>query len=194
MRTSAALAGALVVSLPTFAHADDRPLLQRIAERTPCPHTPVEHSAARAGFPLTVKPHAIPSVTRFDHGGYIGGGSLKGNSLIARGPASAVGVPQQLGTFGTDFGGYRAHLGRVFLAPSFDPSRGPSAQKLYNADGPRVVDVFALRPLRKAILEAREHAEEEKHGGEHGKGGHGAEGGHGEKGGEGKGGEGKGDH
>jgi hypothetical protein len=201
MRTSLALAGAALVACSTAARADDcdcgRPWtrLERFAMRTPCPRIPAEHSMQRAGYPMDVKPHAIPSVTRFDHGGYIGGGSPWRNDLLARGPGSALGVPQCVGVFGTDFGGFRAHLGRVFLAPSNDPSRGPSLQALYNADGPRVVDVFALRPLRKAVLEARADKEHKHggsgHGGEgHGGNGHGAEGGHGPE----KGGEKKGDH
>lgn len=208
MRTSLALAGAsLFVSSATAVRADDcecgRPWsrLERWAMRTPCPRIPVEHTMQRAGYPLNVKPHAVPSVTRFDYGGYVGGGSLKGNNLLARGPGSAVGVPQCLGTFGTDYVGVRAHLGRVFLAPSIDPSRGPTIQALYDADGPRIVDVFALRPLRKAVLEMREDREHKHEGGGHGEGGHGGEGhgagnGHGGEGGHGpeKGGEKKGDH
>lgn len=168
MRRSLVLTGLIffALSAPTV-RADDRPLLQRIAERTPAPLRPVEHSAARAGYPLNVKPHAIPSVTRFDHGGYIGGASLHNNSLIASGPGSALG-PTHNGTYGIDFGGFRAHLGRVFLAPSNDPSRGHSLASGYNADGPRVLDVLALRPLRKAVLEKREAVEEFKHGKEGG--------------------------
>ncbi|MBP3956868.1 RNA polymerase sigma factor [Gemmata sp. G18] len=115
---------------------------------------------------------AVPSVTRFDQGGYVGGASLRINSLIARGPGSAVG-PTQDGTYGTDFGGFRAHLGRVFLASSDDPSRGRPAYLSYRADGPRIVDVFAIRPLRNGILAKREAAEEMHHGKEeHGAGGH----------------------
>ena len=148
--------------------------------RTPLPHRPVEHSAARAGNPLSIAPWAIPSLTAHDYGGYIGGGSLKNNNLLARGPASAVG-PLCDGTYGTDFGGFRAHLGRVFLAPSTDPSRGYPINWNYRAEGPRVTDVFALRPFRKAVLELHEDAEHRKHGGEEHGGGHGSSG-HGESG------------
>ncbi|AMV28694.1 hypothetical protein VT84_30090 [Gemmata sp. SH-PL17] len=186
MRRLLALVGVTSFVFSAPSRADDRPLLQRIAERTPAPLVNIEHSAARAGYPLNVKRHAIPSVTRFDQGGYVGGGSLRNNSLIARGPGSATG-PTQDGTYGTDFGGFRAHLGRVFLASSNDLSRGRPAYLAYRTDGPRVLDVFALRPLRKAVLERREDAEEMHHGKEeHGAGGHGAEG-HGPEGGEKKG-------
>jgi hypothetical protein len=89
-----------------------------------------------------------------------------------------------------DYTGVRAHLGRVFLAPSTDPSQGPPIYLGYVAEGRRVTDIFALRPFRKAVLEKREDAEEREHGAEghggggHGEGGHGAEGGHAPEGGE----------
>ena len=103
----------------------------------------------RAGNPRNVAPWAVPSVTRFDAGGYIGGGSLRGNSKVAAGPMTE-------GTFGTDFAGFRMRKGRVFLAPSADPSAGVSIARTYRTDGPHVPDVFAIRPFRKAILEKKE--------------------------------------
>ena len=180
MRRSHALAGFALLTLAPAARADDVSYtrLERFAMRAPLPQIPADHSAARAGFPLCVKPHAVPSVTQFDHGGYVGGASLRNNRPVARGPGSATG-PIYDGTFATDFGGFRAHLGRVFLAPSCDPSRGSSIHARYRADGPRIVDVFALRPIRKAVLEAREDTEERKHGAEaHGAKGHAPEGDH----------------
>ena len=172
MRRSLALAGLALVSLSPAARADDRPLLQRIAERAPLPRTPVEHTADRAGYPLSVSRHAVPTYTRYDHGGYVGGASLRNNNLLARGPGSAVG-PVYDGTYGTDYTGFRAHLGRVFLAPSADPSLGRPIYLAYSSEGRRLTDVFALRPLRKAVLEKREHAEEREHEKEHGEKGHG---------------------
>src|SRR5712691_2202742 len=117
MRRSLLLAPLVLLSLSPLARADDRPWLQRCAERTPMPRTPVEHSAERAGYPLTVSRVAQPSVTRFDYGGYVGGASLRGNDLRARGPGSATG-PRADGTYATDYAGVRANLGRLFLAPS----------------------------------------------------------------------------
>ena len=168
MRRSLLLA-VVALSAP-LARADDRPWLQRCAERTPCPRTPVEHSAARAGFPQSVHSHAVPSVTRFDYGGYIGGGSIRCNDLHARGPYSATG-PLKDGTYGTDYAGVRNNLGRLFLAPSEDPSLGRPIYLGYVAEGRRVPDVFALRPFRNAVLAKREAAEEHR--------GHGLLGGHG---------------
>jgi hypothetical protein len=147
--------------------AGDHSKLDHFAQRTPPPRVPYTHTMDRAGHPLAVHSHAIPSVTRFDAGGYVGGGRLLHNNLLGRGPWSATG-PTQDGTFGTDFGGFRTHLGRVFLAPSYDPSRGPALAQNYRTDGPRVTDVFALRPLRKAILEKKHAVEEWKHGGKEG--------------------------
>jgi hypothetical protein len=177
MRCSFVLLGAALVACP--ARADDRPFLQRFAERGSTRSGPItEHSMQRAGYPLTVSRWAVPSVTRFDNGGYLGGASIKNNNLLARGPGSAIG-PVYDGTFGTDYTGVRQHMGRVFLAPSDDASVGRPAYLAYVSEGRRVPDIFALRPFRKAVLEKREDAEEHWHGKEgHGEGGHGEEGGH----------------
>jgi hypothetical protein len=190
MRRSLALAGGLLVSLssvqafhPAKYDGTCESRLDRFAQRTPYPHRPVEHSMARAGFPQSVRPHAVPSVTCYDNAGYVGGARLKHNNLLGRGPGSATG-PIYDGVFATDYTGVRQHMGRVFLAPSVDPSKGKSFSRGYWAEGPRVTDVFAIRPLRNAILE--QHADQGKHGcchdeehggGGHGEAGHGAEGG-----------------
>ena len=112
----------------------------------------------RAGNARNIAPWAVPSVTRFDAGGYIGGGSLRGNTAMATGQITE-------GTYGTDFTGFRMRMGRVFLAPSADPSAGASIARNYRTDGPRVPDVFAIRPFRKAILEKKEDIAER--GGDH---------------------------
>ena len=162
--------------------------LDRFVQRTPLPRQPVPHTDARAGHPLSVSRLAEPSMTCHDYGGYVGGGSLKNNTLHARGPGSATG-PLVCGTYGTDYGGVHGHLGRVFLAPSDDPSRGYPISWNYRAEGPRVTDVLALRPFRKAVLELHEdaherkygheehaHGEPEEHGAGHAEGGHEPEG------------------
>jgi hypothetical protein len=184
MRRSLALAGVAVFTISALqaAHHDKydgtcESWLDRFAQRTPYAHRPVDHSMARAGFPQSVRPHAIPSVTCYDNAGYVGGARLKHNNLLGRGPGSATG-PIYDGVFATDYTGFRQHMGRVFLAPSHDPSKGRYFYRGYWAEGPRVTDVFAIRPLRKAILEKHEDLEK-RHEGEHG--GHGAEG-HGEAG------------
>jgi hypothetical protein len=174
MRGSALVAGLVFALLSPTARGDDRSWLQRMAEHTPAPRRPVEHSAERAGYPLSVSKIAISSVTRFDHGGYIGGGSLWKNNRVAHGPATATG-PVSTGVFGTDYAGVRAHLGRVFLAPSTDPARGRPISFAYLAEGPRLPDPLALRPFRKAVLAEREAREGKEHAGE---GGHGSESGH----------------
>ncbi len=127
--------------------------------RTPQPRKPVDHTMQRAGYPLSVNRLAAPSLMRNELGGYVGGGSLKNNPLLARGPMSATG-PLQTGTYGTDFGGFRQRLSRVFLAPSNDPSRGYPISWNYRAEGPRLTDIGTLRPFRKAVLELREQAAE----------------------------------
>jgi hypothetical protein len=134
----------------------------RFVERTPMPRQPLFHTMDRAGYPQLVKPHAVPSVTPRDAGGYIGGGRLLHNRMFARGPVATGPVAD--GTFGTDYAGLRLRPNRVFLAPSYDPSLGPSIGRLYRTDGPYVPDVGTVRPLRNAVIEKRE-AKEERHGG-----------------------------
>jgi len=130
----------------------------RFVERTPLPRNAPQHTMERAGNPRAVAWWAVPSVTRRDAVGYIGGASHRGNSLSATGPYSAPG-PTQDGTAGSDFAGFRLRMGRVFLAPSADPSQGNNIARAYRTDGPHVPDIFALRPLRKAVLEKREDIE-----------------------------------
>lgn len=128
---------------------------ERFVERTPLPRHPQGHTEARAGTTTAVAPWAIPGVTRFQTGGYVGGGSLHGNNVRAKGPFVAPG-PTRDGTFGWDFAGFKMRPGRVFLAPSADPSRGSMIARNYRTDGPHVFDVFTLRPFRRAVLEKRE--------------------------------------
>ena len=136
----------------------------RFVERTPLPKRPIENTMERAGNPRRVAWWAVPSVKKHDAMGYIGGGSVKSNNLLARGPYSATG-PTHDGTIGSDFAGFHMRMGRVFLAPSADPSRGNNIAHAYRTDGPHVPDIFALRPLRKAVLEKKEDIEH-RHGGE----------------------------
>src|SRR5690349_21750262 len=101
MRRYLFLASFLLLPLTSTARAEDGPVLrwlQQRAQRTPAPLTPVEHTMERAGNPQSVRSRAIPTVTRFDYAGYVGGGSIRNNNLMARGPGSAVG-PIQTGTF-----------------------------------------------------------------------------------------------
>jgi hypothetical protein len=135
----------------------------RFVERTPMPRQPVLHTMERAGNPQIVKPHAAPSVSSHDAGGYIGGGRLLHNRIFARGPVATGPVAD--GTFGTDYAGLRMRPNRVFLGPSPDPSLGPSIARAYRTDGPYVPDAGTVRPLRNAVIEAREVKQERRGGG-----------------------------
>lgn len=130
----------------------------RFVERTPLPKKEIDHTMERAGNPRRIAWWAAPSVKKHDAVGYIGGGSVKGTSLSARGPYSATG-PTLDGTVGSDFAGFHLRMGRVFLAPSADPSQGNNIAHAYRTDGPHVPDIFTLRPLRKAVLEKKEDIE-----------------------------------
>jgi hypothetical protein len=128
---------------------------KRFVERTPLPLKPVPHTMERAGNPASMASYAIPGVTRFDAGGYVGGARLLGNGPFSRSSVVATG-PLTTGTFGTDFGGFLGHTGRVFLAPSANASVGPAVARSYRTDGPRIPNPSSFRPFRRSILEAKE--------------------------------------
>lgn len=150
-------------STATAQHYHD----QRFVERTPYPIFSFSHTMERAGYPQHIAPWAIPGVTRFEGGGYVGGGTLRGNNIFARGYHTAPG-PIHDGTFGWDFVGFRIRPDRVFLAASHDPSMQRSdISRNYRTEGNYPKDVGTIRPLRRAILEKREVKEERHGGGEH---------------------------
>jgi hypothetical protein len=156
------LPAACVVLASCKAIPDHEPHREpRFAARAPLPLVAPPNTLARAGNSDTVAPWAIPGVTRYEAGGYVGGGSLKSSQPLRRSTA-AVGAPGD-GTFGLDFVGFRHRPGRVFLAPSPDPSDGVPIADNYKTDVVFPKDVFNIRPVRKAVLERRE---ERDHGGE----------------------------
>lgn len=140
---------------------------ERFVERTPPRHIPPHNTQQRAGYPYHLAPWAVPGVSRYEAGGYVGGERLTHNSALTKGHGVVTG-PTRDGTFGWDFAGFHIRPGRVFLRSSDDPSRGRNYARGYRTDGPRVPDPLALRPLRKALLEAQEEREHEEHGEEGG--------------------------
>ena len=138
----------------------------RFVERTPLPRVAPPNTLARAGNSDTLAPWAIPSVTSHEAGGYIGGGSIKSNRVLARGAGTTAGTPGD-GTYGLDFIGFGHRPGRVFLAPSPDPADGVPIADNYKTDVKFPTDVFNIRPVRKAVVEKREAAAERRGEGEH---------------------------
>lgn len=137
----------------------------RFVERTPLPRVPPPNTLARAGNSNEIAPWAIPGVTSHEAGGYIGGGSLVHNNRpLAKGVGSTAGAPGD-GTFALDFVGFGHRPGRVFLAPSPDPSADVAIADNYKTDTHYPKDVFNIRPLRKAVVEKREEAHERREGG-----------------------------
>ena len=101
--------------------------------------TAADHTFERAGFPIVVAQWAQPSLTPKEMQGYVGGSVALGGS----GPI----FPRD-GVFGYDYVGY-GPPGRVFLGWAHDPRyprMGP-----YKTDGPRVFDIFSIRPVRRAL-------------------------------------------
>lgn len=164
MRSPLALVVLCVASGSAFAQ-------QRFVERTPQIRHPIPHTMERAGCPQNVKAHSFPSVPDNTTGGYVGGHRLRHNNIFAKGHYVAPGA-LAAGTYGTDYAGIAIRPGRVFLAPSYDPSIGPTIANAYRTDGPQVKDVFSIRPLRNAILEKREDAHKGGEGHAPGNGGH----------------------
>jgi len=117
----------------------------RFVERTPLPKHPPDHTPERAGLICPVARYAVPGVSRYEAGGYVGGGALfRGGG---RGPCD--------GTFGWDYVGFGWRPGRVFLGWLNDrPGQSALARK-YATDGPRVPDVIAAQPVRRAVKEAK---------------------------------------
>ena len=145
-----------IVMLGLFAPA--AAAQDRFVERAPAAKHQPANTQARAGYPQSVAWWAVPGRSSHETGGYVGGGALRGNrGVMATGPRTD-------GTFGWDFAGFHNRPGRVFLAPSEDPAAGAVVARNYRAEGPRVPDVFSLRPVRKAVLEKREAAAEHKPG------------------------------
>jgi hypothetical protein len=101
--------------------------------------TAADHTFARAGFPNVIAPWARPSRTPEQMPGYVGGSIPLGGD----GP-----VAPYDGTFGYDYVGYGSP-GRVFLGWAHDPVYPRPGS--YRTDGPRVFDIFSVRPVRRAL-------------------------------------------
>jgi hypothetical protein len=101
--------------------------------------TAADHTFERAGHSNVVASWARPSQAPKYMPGYIGG------SIPFGGGAPIAPVD---GVFGYDYVGY-GPPGRVFLGWAHDPTyprMGP-----YRTDGPRVFDIFSIRPVRRAL-------------------------------------------
>jgi hypothetical protein len=110
--------------------------------------TAADHTFARAGQSNVVAPWARPTRAPKEAPGYVGGGrAFPAWSGEGRGPLD--------GTFGYDFVGYGLYPNRVFLGwygPAAGPPGGP-----YNTDGPRVFDIFSVRPVQRALAKGEGH-------------------------------------
>lgn len=103
------------------------------------PVTPAAHTFARAGFPEVIAPWARPARTPDKAPGYIGGSVALGG-----GPP----VRRIDGVFGYDYVGPGPY-GREFLGWTHSPVYPVMGS--YWANGPRVFDIFSIRPLRRAL-------------------------------------------
>ena len=117
--------------------------------------TEADHTAARAGTSRLIAPWAKPARSPKEAPGHVGGGRLFGGH-------GGGGTPGPLETtFGYDHVGHGLYPHRVF--PGFSHGFGGKSGGPYRTDGPRVFDVFSIRPVRKALAEKHGHADESGH-------------------------------
>jgi|GEM_PF-2557827 len=126
-------------------------------QRTPDPKVPVVQSMERSGQSASVAWWAQPGLGLHEAGGYVGGGSLKGNRVFSK--SSGGTGPIHEGTFGWDFVGFGGRLGRVFLGSSPTKPKEKDVNAGYRIDGHPVSDVFSHRPIRKAVIQAKEDSQ-----------------------------------
>jgi hypothetical protein len=110
-----------------------------------------DHTMHRAGYPRQVAWWAVPGRTGKVTGGQVGGGALRGG--LPPGPGD--------GTWGYDYVGHGRWPHRVFLgwapAERERPGIGPYATE----GGPHVPDVFAIKPVKRALERRHAPAEHE---------------------------------
>jgi hypothetical protein len=139
------------VSLSLISVAEEK---EPFAARTTPFIIPAVHNHLRTGTDR-IPQYAGPSKTSMETGGYIGGGKL------VRGEGRGV----TDGVFGWDYVGVGRRPGRIFLNWFNDDPKQTAFLPKYNTEGPRVTDVFALQPFKKAVREARVEHKEKKAGG-----------------------------
>ncbi len=126
----------------------------RFAERTPPAPAPAVAPAWPTDGSMPLARFARTSTGHHQAPGVVGGGRMTLARFLGRTGTAVDAAP--VGTFGTDFAGFRFRPTRVFLAASPDPSRGPAIARSYRTDAGVTFDPFAARPLRKAVIEARD--------------------------------------
>ncbi|QEL16955.1 hypothetical protein [Limnoglobus roseus] len=154
MRTIAAM---FLVALGGSAFAEEK---EPFPARTTPFLIPAVHTHEALGTAKPLGRFATAGIERNESGGYIGG------SKLVRGEGRGV----QDGTFGWDYTGFGRRPGRFFLGWYNDSPKQSAFLPKYNSEGPRVTDVVALQPYKKAVREAK--AEKHGGGGEEGGGGH----------------------
>ena len=145
MRALAAIVFTAALGAPASATDKDRDT-EKLASRTTAFVTPTLHTHERAGTTNPISRWAVAGLSSHESGGYIGGGKLVHGE--GRGVAD--------GTFGTDYTFFGRRPGRIFLGWYNDSTKHQSPiLPRYAAEGPRVTDVFALQPIKKAVREAK---------------------------------------
>jgi hypothetical protein len=138
------------VLLGTSVKAEEK---EPFAARTTTFIIPAVHNHTRTGTDR-IPQYAAPGKSSSETGGYIGGGKL----IAGEGRGVTDGV------FGWDYVGLGRRPGRVFLNWFNDSPKQSAFLPKYNTEGPRVTDIVALQPFKKAVREARTEHQEKKSG------------------------------
>ncbi len=99
-----------------------------------------DHTHERAGRPQSIAWYAVTSWSCKECGGLIGGGSLR----------RGIGAGPYDGTWGWDYVGNGWRPSRFFLSWTAEGAK-KSKPGPYKVDGPHVTDVFAIKPVKRAI-------------------------------------------
>lgn len=139
-----AIAAILICSiLNGVAAAEEK---EPFAARTTTFVIPPRHTAEGTGTTKPLSRLATGGISPHESGGYIGGGKL------VRGEGRGVAE----GVYGWDYTFFGRRPGRIFLGWHNDSTRHQTPiLPRYAAEGPRVTDVFALQPFKKAVREAK---------------------------------------
>ncbi len=144
--------GLLAAALPVSAD-EPHPRLQRFAERTPPPLVvPTPQPWPDTGLAPLAR-YVRPSTGNAQTGGTVGGGTQYFGRVHRR--ETAPPATASVGIFGYDFAGFGFRPGRTFLSPE-NAGAGPGINRSYRTDAGFYADPIAKRPVRNAVIEAKE--------------------------------------
>lgn len=156
MRTKLPALALLVVLAPAAVAEEPSSRLQRFVERTPPPLVPPTPQPWPDTGLAPLGRHVRPSTGNYQAGGTVGGGTQFFGRVHRR--ETAPPTTATAGVFGYDFAGFGSRPGRTFLS-SAGAEAGPAIGRSYRTAATFYADPIAKRPVRNAVIEAREGGE-----------------------------------